>query len=180
MFPNLSADIQRYISDPQDRRNLYLFFEQGIWAIVVYRFGQWTHAFKISVISIILRIIAFFLFKMTEILTGISIPASAKIGKGLYVGHFGSIILHSQVVIGENCSLGPGIVIGTRGLGSKGVPIIGDHVYVGTGAKILGGIRIGNHVRVGANAVVLQDIPDHCTVVGVPGRIIKHANDCIC
>ena len=173
MFQYLKADLKRYVIDYRDRRNIYLFFEQGIWAIIVYRFGQWTYSFRIPLISAILHILSFFLFKMTEIVTGISIPAGVKIKKGLYIGHFGSIILHSQVVIGENCSIGPGTIIGTRGLGSTDVPVIGDNVYIGTGAKVLGGIRIGNNVRIGANAVVLEDVPDDCTVVGIPARIIK-------
>ena len=173
MFPNLNADIKRYVFNPKDRRNIYLLFDQGIWAIVVYRFGRWAYGLKIPILSFLVRILAFFLFKLIEILTGISIPASAEIKKGLYIGHFGSIILHTRVEIGENCSLGPGVIIGTRGLGDEGVPQIGDNVYVGSGAKILGGIHIGNHVRIGANAVVLKNVPDHCTVVGVPGRIIK-------
>ena len=173
MFPNLKADIKRYVLNPNDRRNIYLFFDQGIWAIVVYRFGRWASRLRIPVLAFVIRILAFFLFKLIEILTGISIPASAEVKKGLYIGHFGSIILHTRVEIGENCSLGPGVIIGTRGLGDDGVPQIGDNVYVGSGAKILGGIHIGNHVRIGANAVVLKSVPDHCTVVGVPGRIIK-------
>ncbi|MCR4337150.1 MAG: serine O-acetyltransferase [Candidatus Omnitrophica bacterium] len=176
MFPNLSADIQRYIKDPHDRRNIYLVFEQGIWALVVYRFGRWVHSIHIPLISFILKLIAFLLFKLTEILTGISIPASTDIKKGLYIGHFGGIIIHSDVKIGENCSIGPGVVIGTRGLGKEGAPTLGNHVYVGTGAKILGKILIGDNVRIGANAVVLIDVPDNATVTGIPAKIIKTNN----
>lgn len=173
MFDNLTADIQRYIKDPNDRRNIYLLFEQGIWAIVVYRFSRWAYSVKIPLVSLVLRVIAFFWFKSIEITTGISIPASAKIRKGLYVGHFGTIILHSDVEIGENCSVGPGVIIGSKGVGVDGVPEIGDNVYIGTGAKVLGGIHIGNNVRIGANAVVLKSVPDNCTVVGIPARIVK-------
>lgn len=173
MLDNLKADIKRYIRDPKDRRNIFLLFEQGIWAIIVYRFGRWVYSFNIPLVSLILKIIAFFWFKSIEITTGISIPASANIKKGLYVGHFGTIILHSDVEIGENCSIGPGVIIGTRGVGVDGVPVIGNNVYIGTGAKVLGGIYIGNNVRIGANSVVLKSIPDNCTVVGIPAEIVK-------
>ena len=173
MWPNLKQDLKRYFREPGDKVNIYLIFEQGLWAIAVYRFGRCVRQIKIPLISFVLKVIAFLLFKLIEIITGISLPVSARIGKGLYVGHFGYCIVHTDVVIGENFSMGPGVVIGTRGIGNQGVPVIGDNVYVGTGAKILGGIKIGSHVRIGANAVVLMDVPDHCTVVGAPARIIE-------
>jgi len=180
MFPNLKCDIRRYKNIRGGglgfKDSLYLIFEQGVWAIVAYRFGRWVHSLRIPIVRMILKVIAFILFKITEILTGISLPASAQIGKGLYIGHFGGIIVHSLSKIGKNCSIGSGVVIGTRGLGNKGVPIIGDNVYIGVGAKVLGGIKIGNNVRIGANAVVLKDIPDNSTVVGIPAKIIKINN----
>jgi len=172
MCENLKADIKKYVA-LLDRNCFYVLFEQGIWAVVVYRFGRWVRTIKIPIISHLLKVIAFLLFKIIEMLTGISLPASAKIGKGFYVGHFGYVILHSDVEIGENCSVGPGVVIGTRGVGEQGVPVIGDNVYIGVGAKVLGKIKIGSNAKVGANAVVLEDVPDGATVVGIPAKIIR-------
>jgi serine O-acetyltransferase len=166
MFINLKADIARY-----GQLSVYHIFEQGIWAIVVYRFGRWARNVPIPLLNSLLKIMAFLLFKMIETSTGISLPASAQIGKGLYVGHFGGIILHSDVQMGENCSLGPGVVIGTRGLGNKGVPVVGSNVYIGVGAKLLGNIKIGDNVKIGANAVVIHDVPDNSTVTGIPAQI---------
>ncbi|MEI2771018.1 MAG: DapH/DapD/GlmU-related protein [Nitrosomonas ureae] len=174
MWRNFQADLKRYISDPRDRRNIYLLFDQGIWAVFFYRFGRWAHSVRIPLINILLRLMAFILFKWAEITSGISLPASAKIGPGFYIGHFGGIFLHSDAVLGRNCSIGPGVMIGARGLGRKGVPIIGDNVYIGVGAKVLGPIRIGNNVRIGANTVVLTDVPDGATVVGTSSRIVKN------
>ncbi|HBO98088.1 MAG TPA: serine acetyltransferase [Candidatus Omnitrophica bacterium] len=173
MLDNLKADIKRYVKDPRTKENIYLIFEQGIWAVAVYRFGRWVRGVRVPVISSLFKIVAFLLFKLTEIIAGISLPASADIGKGFYVGHFGGIILHSDVKMGENCSIGPGVLIGTRGLGNTGVPVIGNNVYIGSGAKILGGIKIGDNVKIGANAVVLSDVPDGATAAGVPAKIIK-------
>lgn len=168
VFSNLSEDLRRY-----GKFTPYLIFEQGIWAILVFRFGSWVNTFKVPILRLLPKLLAFFLFKTIEITTGISIPASVKIGKGFYIGHFGGIIVHSDVKMGENCSIGPGVVIGTRGLGSKGSPEIGNNVYIGVGAKVLGDIKIGNNVKIGANAVVLQDVPDNATVIGIPARIIE-------
>ena len=173
MFENLKMDIQRHIAPPKDPKNIYLLFEQGIWAVAVYRFGVWVRKIRVPIISFLLKVFAYLLFKFMEITTAVSLPASAVIGKGFYVGHFGPVILHSDVKIGENCSVGPGVVIGTRGLGKTGVPILGNNVYVGVGAKVLGPIKIGNNVRIGANAVVLSDVPDGATVAGIPAKIVR-------
>lgn len=172
MCKNLKADFKRYKAKTI-KEKVYVLFEQGLWAVAVYRLGRWTAGIRIPLIGFIFRFIAFLLFKWIEILTGISIPASAKIGKGFYVGHFGGIVLHSDVVMGENCSIGPGVLIGTRGMGNKGVAVIGDNVYIGVGAKVLGKITIGNNVKIGANAVVVSNIPDGATAVGIPARIVS-------
>jgi serine O-acetyltransferase len=172
MFQNFKEDIKRYTVLEKRCVDVYLLFEQGLWAVGVYRFGRWVHRIKIPVIGFLLRFVAYLLFKIIEVVTGISIPASAQIGKGFYVGHFGNIILHTNVRMGENCSIGPGVIIGTRGLGDEGVPTIGNNVYIGTGAKIFGDIKIGDNVRVGANAVVISDVPSGTTAVGMPAKII--------
>ncbi len=176
MGGDFRADVRRYTGAGGTRR-VYLLFEQGLWAIAVYRFGRWCRGVRIPLIGFLLRAAAFLMFKFMEIVTGISLPASARIGKGFYVGHFGPVILHSDAVLGEGCSVGPGVVIGTRGLGGTGVPRLGDGVYVGVGAKVLGGITIGNRVRIGANAVVLDDLPDGVTAVGIPARVVALEED---
>lgn len=173
MFNNLKSDIRRYTQGKGGKDTFYVFFEQGLWAIAVYRFGRWVRRVKLPVIAFLLRFCAFLLFKLTEIVTGVSLPASASIGKGFYVGHFGPCICHSDVKIGEHCAIGPGVVIGTRGLGDRGVPVLGNNVYVGVGAKILGGLTIGDGARIGANAVVIDDVPAGTTVVGIPAKPVR-------
>lgn len=105
---------------------------------------------------------------------GIDIPFITQIGKGFYIGHFGCIVVNSQTVIGNNVNISQGVTIGAANRGDKaGVSVIGDGVYIGPGAKIIGAIRIGNNVAIGANAVVTHDVPDNAVVVGVPARIIS-------
>ena len=172
MFRNFKADIHRHIDGASLNEKIYVIFEQGLWAIAAYRFSRWARTIKIPIVDLILKVIASLLFKLMEIITGISLPASADIGPGFYVGHFGYCIVHSNVKMGAHCSIGPGVVIGTQGLGEKGVPTLGDNVYVGSGAKILGDIKIGNNVRIGANAVVIHDVVSGSTVVGIPAKVV--------
>lgn len=102
---------------------------------------------------------------------GISIPHDTVIGPGLYIGHYGGVVVHGRAKIGRNCNLSQGVTIGKLSRGPrKGFPIIGDGVYIGPGAKVLGGIKVGSDVVIGANAVVVKDVRDGCVVGGVPAK----------
>ena len=105
---------------------------------------------------------------------GISIPFETSIGSGFYIGHFGGIVVNEKSIIGKNCNISHGVTLGESNRGErKGCPVLGDNVYIGPGAKIIGNVRIGNHVAIGANCVVTRDVPDHSVVVGIPGRVIS-------
>lgn len=106
---------------------------------------------------------------------GIAIAPDMEIGSGFYIGHYGGIVISPYSKIGKNCNLSHGVTLGQANRGSNiGSPILGDNVYVGPGAKIVGAVRIGNNVAIGANCVVTKDIPDEAVVVGVPGKVISH------
>ena len=105
---------------------------------------------------------------------GIELPKGTKVGEGFYIGHFGGIIISGGAVIGRNCNISQGVTIGVAGRGEKrGIPIIGDGVYIGPGAKVIGKIYVGNNVAIGANAVVTKDVPDNAVVVGIPAKVIS-------
>lgn len=105
---------------------------------------------------------------------GIVISPQMKVGFGFYIGHFGGIVLNERAAIGSNCNLSHGVTLGQVNRGPKrGYPTIGDNVYIGPGAKIVGNIHIGNNVAIGANCVVTNDIPDNSVVVGIPGRVVS-------
>jgi serine O-acetyltransferase len=107
---------------------------------------------------------------------GIDIPFTTRIGSGFYIGHFSGIFVNENCVIGRNCNISQGVTVGTANRGERaGNPVIGDNVYLGPGAKVIGAIRVGDHAAIGANCVVTRDVPDHAVVVGVPGRVISHA-----
>lgn len=106
---------------------------------------------------------------------GIDIPFITDIGPGFYIGHFSCIFVNERCVIGRNCNISQGVTVGTSNRGERaGNPVIGDNVYLGPGAKVIGAIRVGNHAAIGANSVVTHDVPDHAVVVGVPGRVISN------
>jgi len=111
-----------------------------------------------------------------SIITGADIPLNTQIGGGLALTHPNGVVIHPESVIGVNCLIFQQATIG-RGGKKPGSPLLGGHVDVGAGARILGGVRIGNCVRIGANAVVLDDVPDHCTAVGIPARVIRHGEN---
>lgn len=105
---------------------------------------------------------------------GISVPYDADIGYGLYIGHFGGIVVHNEVRVGNNCNINQGVTIGIAYGGKHpGVPTIGDGVYMGPGCKVFGGITVGNGAAIGANCVVTDSVPDNGVVAGVPGRVIS-------
>lgn len=121
----------------------------------------------------------FYTYKLFELKnkTQISIPPETKIGPGLYIGHLGRIIINENAVIGKNVNLSTGITIGQTNRGSqKGSPIIGDNVWIGTNAVIVGKIKIGDDVLIAPNAYVNMDVPSHSIVIGNPAVIHPSEN----
>ncbi len=106
--------------------------------------------------------------------TGIEIHPGAQIGKGFFIDHGTGVVIGETTIIGDNVTLYQGVTLGGTGKEhGKRHPTIGNNVMIGAGAKVLGSITIGDNVKVAAGAVILKDIPDNCTVVGVPGRVVK-------
>ncbi len=106
--------------------------------------------------------------------TGIEIHPGAKIGKGLFIDHGSGVIIGETAVIGDNVTLYQGVTLGGTGKETgKRHPTLEDNVMVSAGAKILGSFTVGQNSKIGAGAVVLQEVPPNCTVVGVPGRVVR-------
>jgi serine O-acetyltransferase len=166
--PDWEADLARYPERPWLR-------EQSIWALAVYRFGRRNDRRRGGLLRRICDRFYWLAFRITETLTGISIPKSAQVGPGLRVYHFGMIIVHADAQIGANCTFRHGVTIGNR-VEDGPVPIIEDDVELGAYAQILGGVRIGRGAKIGALSVVLRDVPPGAVAVGVPARVIDRSH----
>ena len=141
-----------------------VFFRMETPAIVCYRFSHWVEKLETPVISQVLGLVAGIFQRFVQMFVGVYISPDAEIGPGLVI-HTPYGIIVGPNKIGSYCTLQNGVVIavGTRG--------IGDNVYFGAGAKVMGSVKIGNNVVVAANSLVLTDVPDNMTVIGVPARI---------
>ncbi len=168
----LRADIRRtydYLEGSQAMKALHCARSPGVHTMVVYRFGQWFGGQSLLV-RLFLEPVFLLLQLAIHVCWGIELPRAARIGPGLYIGHFGGITISRDAVIGSNCNISQNVTIGVAGTGAgRGVPTIGDNVYIGPGARIFGKIRVGSNVQIGANAVVHADIPDDADVVLDPG-----------
>ncbi|MBT2694466.1 serine O-acetyltransferase [Bacillus sp. ISL-55] len=117
-----------------------------------------------------MKFFAIIVWRIIHILFSCYIPYTVELGKGVNIAHAIGIVIHQKSKVGANTVIYQNVTLGGRN--GKAAPIIGENCTIGAGACILGDIRIGNNVNVGANAVVLKDVPDNCTVVGVPARVI--------
>lgn len=174
----IKSDYQRYYST--GRGDSYLLsivlLTQGLWASSVYRIA---HAVRLvrdrSILNQATDILFILIQKFIEIITSVHLPADCEIGQGLYIGHFGPIIVNGRARIGSNCNLSQGVTIGVVQRGSRqGVPVIGDRVYIGPNAVVIGGVEIGNDVAIGAGAVVTRSVPALAVVAGNPAKIISY------
>lgn len=139
----------------------------GLHAVIVHRVAHGLEHLRIPLIPKLLMTIA-------RGVTGIEIHPAATLGPGLFIDHGAGVVIGETAVLGRNVTLFQGVTLGGTGKDKgKRHPTLGDNVVVGAGAKVLGNITVGRDSMIGANAVVIRDVPEHSTVVGVPGRITR-------
>lgn len=140
---------------------------QGLQAVRSHRKAHWFYKHNFL-------FIARWISQRNRKKTGIEIHPGAVIGSGLLIDHGMGVVIGETVEMGDNCTIYQGVTLGGTGKDKgKRHPTLGNNVMVGAGAKVLGPIKIGNNVKIAANAVVLQEVPDNCTAVGVPARIVR-------
>lgn len=153
--------------DPATNSSLeILFLYPGVKAILLHRLA---HALSKIGIPFLPRMIA----ETSRFLTGIEIHPGAQIGKNLIIDHGMGVVIGQTAIIGDNCLIYHGVTLG--GVSNQRVkrhPTVGNNVIIGSGAKILGNIRLGDHSRVGANAVVVKSVPNHFTATGAPAKLL--------
>ena len=169
---NLVRDIDELLDrtvqiDPAARSRLeVLLAYPGIKALLFYRLAHPLHKAGIPLLP---RMISEF----ARWLTGIEIHPGARIGRRLFIDHGMGTVIGETAEIGDDCLIYQGVTLGGTDLAKrKRHPTLDNHVVVGAGAKVLGDIKIGAHSRIGANSVVIESVPPHSTVVGIPGRIL--------
>jgi serine O-acetyltransferase len=163
--PEVKACFER---DPAARNIVeVLLTYDGLHAIIGYRIA---HALDRVRVPVLPRLI----MAAVRWVTGVEIHPSATIGRGLFIDHGSGVVIGETAVLGNNVTLFQGVTLGGTGKEKgKRHPTIGDNVVIGAGAKVLGNITIGHHSMIGANAVVVRDVPEDSTVVGVPGRVAR-------
>ncbi len=142
----------------------------GFHAILAYKISHWLYKHKL-----------FFLARLTSQLarffTGIEIHPGATIGRGLFIDHGSGVVIGETAVIGDNCTIYQGVTLGGTGKhAGKRHPTLGNNVMVGAGAKVLGPFKVGDNSKIAAGAVVLDEIPENSTAVGIPARVIKRGD----
>lgn len=159
-----------YENDPAAKNLLEVILcYPGLHALIAYRFAHRLYKWNIPLIP---RMISY----LTRIITGIEIHPAAKIGRRFFIDHGDGVVIGETTVIGNDVLIYQQVTLGGTGKESgKRHPTLGNKVIVGAGAKVLGNITIGDNVRIGAGSVVIEDVPPHSTVVGVPGRIAHRA-----
>ncbi len=169
MFKTIRQDLQAVFErDPAATNKLEVFLTySGFHALLAHRVA---HKFWRAGVPLLPRMIS----QLARWLTGVEIHPGAKIGHGFFIDHGMGVVVGETAEIGDFVTLFQGVTLGGTGKErGKRHPTLGSHVVVGTGAKILGNIKIGDFVKIGANSVVLRSVPSNSTVIGVPGKIIK-------
>ena len=154
--------------DPAARNSLEIILTYpGLHAILIHRLAHFMYKNKLFTLARIISTISRFL-------TGIEIHPGAKIGKRLFIDHGMGIVIGETAEVGDDVTIFHSATLGGTGKDrGKRHPTVGNNVIISAGVKVLGPITIGNNCKIGANAVVLEDIPENCTVVGIPGKIVR-------
>ena len=155
-------------NDPAARSKLEIFLlYNGLHAQIYYRVAHWLYGHKCL-------FLARWVSQRAKRRTGVEIHPAAKIGRRLVIDHGTGIVIGATAEIGDDCLLYQGVTLGGTGAArEKRHPTLGNNVMVGSGAKVLGPFRVGDNVKIAANSVVLREVPDNCTVVGIPGHIVR-------
>jgi serine O-acetyltransferase len=169
MFSAIREQIETiFREDPAAKSVVEIFFcYPGFHAILAHRLAHQLYRWKVPLLPRILS-------QISRFFTQIEIHPGATIGRRFFIDHGSGVVIGETTIIGNDVLLYQGVTLGgTGGERGKRHPTLGNNVVVGTGAKVLGNINVGDNVKIGAGSVVVHHVPDHSTVVGVPGRVVR-------
>lgn len=173
MIKTIKHDIKAVFDKDPAAKNLLevILCYPGLKAVSMHRLTYWMHKKDIPLIPRMLS-------QLTRFFTGIEIHPGAKIGKGMFIDHGHGVVIGETAEIGDNVTIFHEVTLGGTGNEQgKRHPTIGNNVFIGAGAKLLGNIKIGDNTKIGAQAVVLHDMPSHATVVGFPAKVVRHKGE---
>ncbi|MFA5636033.1 MAG: serine O-acetyltransferase [Anaerovoracaceae bacterium] len=171
-FRDINQDIKTVLArDPAARTGFeVLLCYPGVWALILHKPAHWLHNHK-------LKLIARLISQTARFLTGIEIHPGATIGQRCFIDHGMAVVIGETTEIGDDVTIYQAVTLGGTGKETgKRHPTIGNNVVISSGAKVLGPFKVGNHSKIGAGSVVLKEIPENCTVVGIPGKIVKRGS----
>lgn len=171
-FRDINQDIKAVLArDPAARTSFeVLLCYPGVWALILHKPAHWLHNHK-------LKLIARLISQTARFLTGIEIHPGATIGQRCFIDHGMAVVIGETTEIGDDVTIYQAVTLGGTGKETgKRHPTIGNNVVISSGAKVLGPFKVGNHSKIGAGSVVLKEIPENCTVVGIPGKIVKRGS----
>lgn len=171
-FKDINEDINAVLNrDPAARNGLeVLLCYPGIWALIFHKLSHWLFLHNIKLIA---RLIS----QWARFFTGIEIHPGATIGKRCFIDHGMAVVIGETAEIGDDVTIYQAVTLGGTGKDTgKRHPTIGNNVVISSGAKVLGPFKVGDNSKIGAGSVVLEEVPENCTVVGIPGKIVKRGS----
>ncbi len=168
-FKEVGEDIRNMVEKDPAARNGFevLICYPGIWALILHRPAHWCYKHNLKLIA---RVIS----QLTRFFTGIEIHPGAVIGRRCFIDHGMGVIIGETAEVGDDVTIYQGVTLGGTGKDTgKRHPTIGNRVVIASGAKVLGPFTVGDDVKIGSGSVVLKEVPSGCTVVGIPGTIVK-------
>ncbi|MBO5666250.1 MAG: serine O-acetyltransferase [Firmicutes bacterium] len=169
LFREIREDIQTVLErDPAARNSLeVLLCYPGVWALILHKPAHWCYRMHLKLLG---RIIS----QLARFFTGIEIHPGATVGRRCFIDHGMAVVIGETTEIGDDVTIYQGVTLGGTGKHSgKRHPTIGNGVVVASGAKVLGPFTVGDNSKIGAGSVVLKEVPPNCTVVGIPGQVVR-------
>ena len=171
-FRDINEDIKAVLNRDPAARNGFevLLCYPGIWALIMHKPAHWLYLHN-------LKLIARLISQWTRFFTGIEIHPGATIGQRCFIDHGMAVVIGETAEIGNDVTIYQAVTLGGTGKDTgKRHPTIGNNVVISSGAKVLGPFKVGDHSKIGAGSVVLEEVPPNCTVVGIPGKIVRRGN----